>query len=224
VFLGKGNGTFSAQTTFDTGMSSWPQSITAADFNGDGYIDIAVGNYDARNIGVFLGHGDGTFQAQQTSFTGGFYHPIGIIAGDFNSDGRLDVAFPYHQDYNVGLLFGYGNGTLGARKKFAMGNFSQHSHISVGDLNGDGHLDIIGNQNSGFGISVLVGDGNGNFELQIIFSSSPTFTQTSVNVGDFNGDGYQDIVGMDLRYSLYIFLNTGQCHSIKSLQTSTFIN
>ncbi|CAF1144030.1 unnamed protein product [Adineta steineri] len=227
VFFGKGNGTFSTQTTFATGFSSQPIWIVAADFNNDGYIDIAVVNYVDRNIGVFLGHGNGMFDAQQTSFTGGYYYLNGFAIGDFNSDGHLDAAFPYRysstDEGGLGILYGCGNGTLDGRKIFNMGTTSVMSQITVGDFNGDGHLDVVICSGFNLGLSVLVGDGNGNFGLQIMTWNQPRGDSVTLNVGDFNGDGYQDIVYVDDSGNLYIFLNTGQCYPNKTLETSTLV-
>ncbi|CAF4154880.1 unnamed protein product, partial [Adineta steineri] len=201
VFFGKGNRTFSAQTTFATGFSSLPIFIVAADFNNDGYIDIAVVNYVDRNIGVFLGHGNGTFDAQQTSFTGGYYYVTGFAIGDFNSDGHLDAAFPYEYSNSdagvLGMLFGCGNATLNERKIFNMGTALVESHITVGDFNGDGHLDVVVCSGVNLGLNVLVGDGNGNFGLQTMTWNQSSGSSVTLNVGDFNGDSYQDIVYAD---------------------------
>ncbi|CAF4048764.1 unnamed protein product [Adineta steineri] len=225
VFLGTGNRTFSAQTTFATGFSSQPTWIVAADFNNDGYTDIAVVNYVDRNIGVFLGHGNGMFDAQQTSFTGGYYYVNGFAIGDFNSDGHLDAAFPYQYSFTdeggLGILFGYGNGTLTGRKTFNMGTTLVLSEITVGDFNGDGYLDVVVSSGDNLGLNVLVGDGNGNFGLQTMTWNQSYGSWVTLNVGDFNDDGYQDIVYADDSANLYIFLNTGQCYPNKTLKTST---
>ncbi|CAF1065488.1 unnamed protein product [Adineta steineri] len=225
VFLGKGNRTFSAQTTFATGFSSLPKWIVAADFNNDGHIDIAVVNYVDRNIGIFLGHGNGMFDAQQTFFTGGYYYLNDLAIGDFNSDGHLDAAFPYQYANTyageLGILFGYSNGTLNGRKVFNIGTSSVLSEITVGDFNGDGHLDVVVCSGVNLGLNVLVGDGNGNFGLQTMTWNQPSGSHVTLNVGDFNGDGYQDIVYVDDSANLYIFLNTGQCYPNKTLETST---
>ncbi|CAF1391853.1 unnamed protein product [Adineta steineri] len=223
VFFGDGKQTFIAQMTLYSGRSSYPNAIAVADFNSDGYKDIAVLNYYGRNIGIFLGYGNGSFQAQQMSFTGGYYHPKDFKVGDFNSDDRLDVAVAYDMDNMISVLFGFDNGTLGLKAKLVRGNTTLNTAVGVGDFNGDGYLDIsVGTGSSS--IAVFVGNGNGNFERQIIVAFGGGGTSISSIAGDFNGNGYQDVVIMDQSYGfLYMLLNTGQCHPNKTLETSTFI-
>jgi hypothetical protein len=89
VLIGQGDGTFTAGATFRTG-NSVPYGIAAADFNGDGWDDFAVGNGDGGGADVYLNQADGGW------FFGGFYatgaSPEGVIATDLNGDSRPDLA------------------------------------------------------------------------------------------------------------------------------------
>ncbi|CAF2749938.1 unnamed protein product [Rotaria sp. Silwood2] len=223
--LGNGNGNFSAQTTFSTGRGSCPRSLAIADFNGDTYKDIAVANLNTRNIGVFLGHGDGTFETQKSSFNRDHFFPIRIAVGDFNEDTRSDVAVSYESESIVGVMFGYGNGTFGTQADSAIETAVITLSAAVSDFNCDGHLDIAIGQNKSHSIGVLLGHGDGNFDKQTIFSSEFNGPYTSMVVGDFNGDGCQDIVAMNSEsYSMDILLNTCECCSSETLKTNTFIH
>ena len=214
ILLGLGNGTFSSMTTYYTGRNSYPTSIVIGDFNNDSHQDIAVSNFEIRSIIIFLGHGDGSFEEPQSSFTGGYYYPNYIAVGDFNNDQHLDVVCSYHSGTREGVLFGYGNGSLGNLVKFVVGNRVLYPRIAVGDFNNDDHLDIVLGAIEPYSIRVLVGDGDGNFEVQTVFSVTLSGSYTWVDVTDFNNDGCQDIVASDdTNGVVYPLLNTCACRN-----------
>lgn len=224
VLLGNGDGTLSTHTTLYTGRNSQPKSINIADFNNDSYPDIAVGNYASRNIGVFLGYGNGTFQAQNTFFTGGGPSLVEIDIGDFNSDSRPDVVFSYDTRNMIGVLFGYENGTLGALTKAFAGNKTSYTRFAVGDFNGDDHLDIAAGYSTLYGINILLGHGNGKFSVQETFSIDRNGHFTDVIAGDFNGDGYQDMITAAVGgNAAHILLNTCECCATKIVGTNISI-
>ncbi|CAF3922339.1 unnamed protein product, partial [Rotaria sordida] len=107
MWLGNGDRSFSVPIIFSTGRNSYPRAIVTADFNRDGHVDIAVVNHYGKNIGISLGNGNGAFELQQISFTGGFYLPIFLAVGDFNEDRIPDVVFSYYYYDVAGVLFGY---------------------------------------------------------------------------------------------------------------------
>ncbi|CAF1564075.1 unnamed protein product [Adineta ricciae] len=210
VFFGIGDGEFSSQITLYTGLNSYPKKISIQDFNNDHHQDIVVINSFRREIGVFLGYGNGSFQDILTSFTGGFYYPESFGFGDFNSDGFLDIAVARGNGRHITVMFGYGNGTVGDTKKFQIGKPSAEHQIYVSDFNGDQYLDI------GFGltdrtINILIGNGNGEFELEEAFSTRfEDDTLTWIGIGDFNNDAFNDIIHVDVTSNSYdVFLN--QC-------------
>src|SRR5262249_7489314 len=94
VLLGNGDGTFQPATEYAAGLA--PVAMVAGDFKGDGRLDLAVANLgerfgtDVGDVSVLLGNGDGTFQPPIT--TSGVTNAATLVAGDFNGDGRLDVA------------------------------------------------------------------------------------------------------------------------------------
>ena len=108
ILLGNGDGTFQSFATYADGCGSLDLECTATaeDLNGDGKLDLAVRNADLNgatgNVLVLLGNGDGTFQGALAFETG--LKPEQVIAGDFNADGRLDLAVPNFNDNTVSVL------------------------------------------------------------------------------------------------------------------------
>ena len=188
VLLGNGTGTFQAQTTYAVGVD--PDSVAVGDFNGDGKTDLAVANWSSGSSGtvsILLGNGDGTFQAQTTSAVGGGPYPVAV--GDFNGDGKVDMAVANTVSNTVSVLLGNGNGTFQTRVQYAVG--SDPISVAVGDFNGDGKTDLAVANAGSNSVSVLLGNGNGTFQTQVQYAvgSDPE----SVAVGDFNGDGKPDL-------------------------------
>jgi hypothetical protein len=137
-----------------------------------------------------LGNGDGTFQTQRTFPVGSF--PYSVAVGDFNGDGHQDLAVANVDDNTVSVLLGNGDGGFGPPTSLPVG--SAPFSVAVGDFNGDGRLDLVvadSNPNGGGLASVLLGNGDGTFQTQRTFPAGGG--PTSVVVGDFNGDGHQDL-------------------------------
>jgi hypothetical protein len=175
--------------------------IIAADLNNDGSDDIVALSSDSSGSGayisVLLGNGDGTFASPSTtSVSGGIG---GIVAGDFNGDGKVDlVANEITSQLDNKLLFyaGKGNGTFASPTATDTGSTEHLLTVPV-DINGDGKLDILafdlGSSYSSTQVDMLLGNGNGTF------SAKPSLTMSNYSVGpaafaDFNGDGKLDIV------------------------------
>jgi len=190
------------------GKSEGPVELVAADFNGDGKLDLALtnGNDGTNTVSIFLGNGDGTLQAPQ-NFPAGPAPEI-LSVGDFNRDGKLDLAVPNNETTTQGeisILLGNGDGTFQNPIEYAL-PFSSVS-LAVGDFNGDGKLDLelsttgIDNGKSYNNVYVGLGNGDGTFqppqEVANLGGSSPEATVTA----DLNGDGKLDLV--TLTYSSY---------------------
>src|SRR6266568_1892606 len=124
-------------------------------------------------------------------------HPAAIAIGDFNGDGKLDMAVanqycddPTQNCDSVSILIGSGNGTFLAAVNYPAGSYPQA--IAVGDFNGDNKLDLaVANNTIPGTVSVLLGNGNGTFQSAVSYGTGDT--PGSVAIGDFNGDNHPDL-------------------------------
>jgi uncharacterized protein (DUF2141 family) len=196
ILLGNGDGTFQAATLISAGKN--PISIAVGDFSNDGRKDLVVSDYGARSTGgngsvsVLLGNGDGTFQTPITLSAGN--EPFPLAVGDFNGDGRLDVAV---SDFDSGVYLFLGNGDGSFRAPVLINAGTNPVAIAAADLNGDGKLDLAvadfhdpSNIDNG-GVSVLLGNGDGTFQTPVFYAVE--IYPTSLAIGDLNGDGKPDL-------------------------------
>jgi hypothetical protein len=192
VSLGNGDGTFQAPTFYSTQVS---YSLAVADFNGDGNLDIVVAN-DSSNpstVSVYLGNGDGTFQPPINSNTTSFN--TFVVVGDFNGDGKPDIAVIDHP--YISVLLGNGDGTFGTPSD--NNSLTDPAWLAVGDFNNDHKLDVIavGSFGASYSMGVLLGNGNG--ALQDSLTYPLQYVPASVAAGDLRNNGDVDaIVGYDL--------------------------
>ena len=190
VLLGNGDGTFKAHVDYDA--SNNPASILAADFNGDGKVDLAVTGARSNVVSILPGIGDGTFPTHVEYAVG--TNPQWLVAADLNGDGRLDIATAnYGPDYSSGgvsVLLGNGDGTFQQQVQYSAG--VNPFGIMAADLDHDGRIDLAVVCNNGsYGVWILLGNGDGSFQ-------SPTYYPSGYNprvgvVSDFNSDGHLDI-------------------------------
>ena len=193
---------FQDAKTYNLGL--YALSITTADVNGDGKLDLLMGDGGSA-VGVALGNGDGTFPAVQ-SYNSGGWRTYPIVVGDVNGDNHLDLIVASSCvssnscDHGVvTVLPGNGDGTFRAGQTYSSGGYDSRS-VAVGDVNGDRILDIIvtnvcvriGDCSSG-GVAVLLGNGDGTFQSAQTYASG-SFGADGVALSDVNGNGTLDVL------------------------------
>jgi len=195
VLLGKGNGAFKSPVTYRSG-GQVAVSIAVADVNGDGKLDLLVANQGGESNGdglvsVFLGNGDGTFQAPAT-YDAGDSVTSSLAVADFNSDRKADLVVANSGHATVNVLLGNGDGTFQGAVVYGAGG-DIPAAVAVADLNGDGKRDIVvANWYSGT-LAVLLGNGKGTFQAAVPYSSGGS-SPGSLVIADINGDGKLDLV------------------------------
>jgi hypothetical protein len=191
VLLGDGAGGFSAapKSRLATGGVR-PVSVLTGDFNGDAKLDVAVVNTSSADVSVLLGDGKGGLTLVGQPVATGGDHPRPAVKGDFNGDGKLDVAVA-NGSGNVSVLVGDGTGKLrgGGTSPFGLSPRA----LGAGDFNGDGRLDVAVANTTG-AVTILVGDGRGALHP---LPSAPVIpvgsAPASLAVADVDNDGKLDI-------------------------------
>ncbi|HEV2426019.1 MAG TPA: FG-GAP-like repeat-containing protein, partial [Terriglobia bacterium] len=180
ILLGDGAGNFTPGSSIAIG----PNFGVVGDFNGDGIPDLVVNTIDT--VFVLLGDGTGNFTQVSSIYFGDLYS---VAAGDFNNDGRLDLAVPEFNGGTVSLMLGDGMGHFALASRAATGNYPWP--VTAGDFNGDGNLDLVVGNFYDSTVSIFLGDGAGN--LTPAPSAGTGGFPWFLAAGDFNGDGRLDL-------------------------------
>jgi FG-GAP-like repeat/FG-GAP repeat len=203
ILLGNGDGTFQF---FQTYPACHAHGLASGDLNGDGIVDLIVGDAGCGQVTVLLGHGDGTFTERGNFSTGGgaTFAPYSVAVGDFNSDGKLDLATADEGLNRASVLLGNGDGTFQTHVDYDTGEDSRQ--IATGDFNSDGRLDLA--VSSSQGVSILLGNGDGTFQPQTLYMFE-TNDNPYLIIADLNGDGKLDLAVANTAGSVSILLGNG---------------
>ena len=196
VFIGNGDGTFGSEQAFQTNGNSQAESISeyerssvvAADFNGDGQMDLATLNNESNDISVLVANTKGGFESP-VIYTAGLELNL-LQAVDATNDGFLDLVTSDRETDSLRLLPGMGDGTFGSVQIYRTGDLPQG--FFVAELNGDEFPEAVVANFLSSDISVLEGQKGGGFESRLTLFTN--IFPEAVATGDFNGDGFTDII------------------------------
>ena len=188
ILLGIGNGTFKPAVNYGAG----PRPVIAVgDFDRDGKVDLAAANVQSNTVSILLNSSAfdpaGAF-ASEVNY-GANSNSSFAITGDFNGDGKLDMAVTNYGSNDVSILLGNGDGTFQAPANYGVG--TSPWSVTTGDFNGDGKLDLAVPTLIGNNIFILIGNGDGTFTGWGNYDVGAS--SFSITTGDFNRDGKLDL-------------------------------
>jgi hypothetical protein len=186
VLLNNGNGTFAPAVQYSSGGYYYGLQVAVADMNGDGNLDLIVGNWCLNSsvclyqqtgaVSVLLGNGDGTFQSPLT-FMAGTTVAASIAVGDVNGDGNPDVLVV--NGYGVDVLLGNGDGSLQAPVSYSATDST--ISVAIADVNGDGRPDLLSTDDV-TNFSVWLNDLHESSKIVVTSSANPGLINQQVTL------------------------------------------
>lgn len=206
VFMNDGTGTYGPFTIVPLPNASRPSTNEAADFDGDGHADLAIGSTANERVNVLTGNGLGGFSAVDD-------YPAdrgvrGLTVLDLNGDDAPDIVTANRNGSTITTFINRGDGTFTVGDTIDTGVIGE-SAIAAVDLNEDGLLDLAVGGNSSSQMVTLLSDGQGG-----LLATAPIFAGGSpwmIAVADINGDGHADVASANSSNgTVALFFGNGQ--------------
>jgi len=210
-----GNFSFEPNVSFSVGLSA--SDIAVGDIDGDGKIDIVTSNQESNTVSVLRNitiENQLNFAAQQDYATGN--SPSGVCVGDFDNDGKLDIATSNRSTYNISVLKNNGlNGVISFATKQDYSTNDATTSIAVGDLDGDDKLDLVttsfeffSGARDGAIFKNLSTNGTISFSARIAYYQQRSEQHMNGKLADLDGDGKPDLIASDFGLeNVYLYPN-----------------
>ncbi|HMI06196.1 MAG TPA: T9SS type A sorting domain-containing protein [Flavobacterium sp.] len=215
IALGDGSGTFTLMAPVNSYGRS--QEVFVGNFNADAYPDVAISSIDSGRIIVILSTGPATFAAPAYYLVGEY--PLSIDGADFNEDGYTDLFVTDTTSEGVWIIFGTATGAFTASAPIDVFDFPANG-IAL-DANNDGHQDIA--VTTGNDLEVFLGDGAGNFDAPMYFSSGQ-YAGMDVASGDLDNNGSIDVISSYYNDGAFDASNIAVFLNCTMLSTDAFTN
>jgi hypothetical protein len=195
VLLGTGTGTLGTAATYPTVDGAETSNLAVGDLDGDNIVDVLATNPMAGSVSLFLANADGSLRPAQDILIGitAASNPYSAGIGDFNKDGKNDIAVADSRSFGIIVRLGNGDGTFQPEVTFSEGGTPPYILVT-GDVDVDGEVDLVIANRGSDNVSVLSGRGDGSFRKPIVSSTGEATGPYAIAIADFNQDGVPDVV------------------------------
>lgn len=194
VLLGDGAGDFVPASGSPFPAGDRPSSLASADVDGNNILDLVVANRRSDDVAVLLGDGMGDFSPSASSPISVGDSPYAVVAADLNADGAVDLVVANEGSDNLNILIGDGLGGFSETSASPIAVGTAPVALASSDFNADGDLDLLAANVDSAELTILLGDGTGDFSEA---AESPIELEPgsrSLSVGDIDGDTRPDAI------------------------------